>query len=617
MRALALISLLGIRLLAATCPAEPWDGTAPIDARIADGACRLRDLIPGRTEDNLARQYILDTRTRGFLNIDTASQEFDTALLLTDARFVPIASNDDVAPGRTDSHIVASVLPDTYFLFVIAKRASGAFTLRGTFDLGTGCQNRPLTGQVSGTLGPQSCRQLDVVAPSGSSVPVDLFAFQTDTPKVLSALMQSRTIDSYLAVIDTKTGTVVASDDDGADGVANALLIASVPPGDYLLVATVAGAAAGPYDLQTRLDDVRPCNISDLSASGSATGQLTEPDCRILDVLPPDDQDNRMDLFRVNIAEAGVLTADASSSAFPTAILLLDKDRKLLQTALPTTSTAAHLVVSLQPGDYILGVTHTQLSAGNYTVRTSLERLRPCDADTLAPGSAVTGRLNSGECRFLDAVPLSVDTTLAKPFKLTLEKRARVTLDMTSTEIDSFLWLLDDTAKAIAQDDNSGGGNNARIVAQVAPGTYTVVANTASVQSGGFEVKAVAEDSATCPVNKVTIGETATGTLAESDCATRDLMLNNPSATQARYHEVTLASAGTLTVDASSFSFAPSLILVDSNGKRITSDSLVTTALVGGAHIRRDLAAGTYGIIVTATNGRPGDYSIRTAFTAQ
>jgi hypothetical protein len=54
----------------------------------------------------------------------------------------------------------------------------------------------------------------------------------------------------------------------------------------------------------------------------------------------------------------------------------------------------------------------------------------------------------------------------------------QITIDLTSSEFDSYLILLDPEGKKIAEDDDSESGNNARIIVTLpTSGTYTIIAN--------------------------------------------------------------------------------------------------------------------------------------------
>ena len=82
-----------------------------------------------------------------------------------------------------------------------------------------------------------------------------------------------------------------------------------------------------------------------------------------------------------------------------------------------------------------------------------------------------------------------------------------VTIDLESTEADAYLYLRAGSAVdgiALAQDDNSGDGSNARIRAAIPAGTYTIEATTAGRDdAGAFTLKAAA--------SAVTVTESGTG----------------------------------------------------------------------------------------------------------
>jgi serine protease Do len=67
----------------------------------------------------------------------------------------------------------------------------------------------------------------------------------------------------------------------------------------------------------------------------------------------------------------------------------------------------------------------------------------------------------------------------------------RLTIDMVSNEIDAYLILLDPNGRDIAQNDDGGGGTNARLMTVVpATGTYTVLANSySSGEAGEYELR--------------------------------------------------------------------------------------------------------------------------------
>jgi hypothetical protein len=90
----------------------------------------------------------------------------------------------------------------------------------------------------------------------------------------------------------------------------------------------------------------------------------------------------------------------------------------------------------------------------------------------LAVDQAVAGRLSFGDCEF------RLDESYVDVYEFTLQSPSAVQIDMVSADLDAYLGLFDTASGFLAQDDNSGGSGNARIVTQLAAGRYRVWANT-------------------------------------------------------------------------------------------------------------------------------------------
>jgi len=75
----------------------------------------------------------------------------------------------------------------------------------------------------------------------------------------------------------------------------------------------------------------------------------------------------------------------------------------------------------------------------------------------------------------------------------------QVVIEMTSTDLDAYLILLAPDGTSIAQDDDSAGGTNSRLVATLpADGTYTILANTYSAgETGNYNLRIATEAGAT------------------------------------------------------------------------------------------------------------------------
>lgn len=71
-------------------------------------------------------------------------------------------------------------------------------------------------------------------------------------------------------------------------------------------------------------------------------------------------------------------------------------------------------------------------------------------------------------------------------FRLILDHAATVTLDLSSSTADAYLYLLNaDGSVVLAADDNSGGGTNSRIVTALGVGRYLIVAATVGTGANG------------------------------------------------------------------------------------------------------------------------------------
>ncbi|HEY9619466.1 MAG TPA: trypsin-like peptidase domain-containing protein [Crinalium sp.] len=96
---------------------------------------------------------------------------------------------------------------------------------------------------------------------------------------------------------------------------------------------------------------------------------------------------------------------------------------------------------------------------------------------------------------------LPADNSYFNAYTFTGRSGQQVVIEMSSSEIDSYLILLDPEGRDIAQDDDGAGGNNSRIVASLpSNGTYTIFANTYSAgETGRYTLQASAGSGATPP----------------------------------------------------------------------------------------------------------------------
>lgn len=103
-------------------------------------------------------------------------------------------------------------------------------------------------------------------------------------------------------------------------------------------------------------------------------------------------------------------------------------------------------------------------------------------------GSVITGSLGRG------SNVLPVDNSFFDLYTFQGRAGQRVQIDMVSREIDPYLILIDPNGNEVAQDDDSGGSPNAKIVATLpVDGTYLLMANSYEAgQAGTYGLRAQA-----------------------------------------------------------------------------------------------------------------------------
>ena len=155
-----------------------------------------------------------------------------------------------------------------------------------------------------------------------------------------------------------------------------------------------------------------------------------------------------------------------------------------------TTADAAIADVSAQgtvrgrgPGGPIAIVASSEGRSATSLVRVAhLAELCPFVAQ-LPLGQRVDGRLTLGDCEF------SLDDSYVDVYEITIPTQATLQIDMTSSEIDSYIGFFSGAGVFLAEDDNSGGERNARLITTpLDPGKYRVWANSAGATVGGYSL---------------------------------------------------------------------------------------------------------------------------------
>src|SRR5688572_7941142 len=102
-----------------------------------------------------------------------------------------------------------------------------------------------------------------------------------------------------------------------------------------------------------------------------------------------------------------------------------------------------------------------------------------CRQPPIVCGDTVTGSLSPGDCALSDQSFIDVYELVVPPGNM-------ISVRLTSTAFDTYLFLIDSSCALVAQnDDCTGSGTNSCLVFFPEPGTYFIVANSYDAQETG------------------------------------------------------------------------------------------------------------------------------------
>src|SRR5690606_23766827 len=249
------------------------------------------------------------------------------------------------------------------------------------------------------------------------------------------------------------------SDDDGGDQL-NSRIRVPLEPGSYTLRAkSVDNKSSGMYQLSvatgTLPAGVRLRNSGAIAPDGSTTHG-------VLAGAPRE--------YELRITRTSRVTIDLRSEDFDT-VLELRGNNVSQENDDGGNNTDSRISTVLQPGNYRV------IARGLNENASGLFELSATASDLPAGTSLRSG----GE--------LALDTTIiglidgAQRYELQVTQPGQLLIDMRSDDFDAVLELQHNGA-TVAEDDDGGDGSNARISAQVQPGSYTVIAKRYGDGSG-------------------------------------------------------------------------------------------------------------------------------------
>jgi hypothetical protein len=315
-------------------------------------------------------------------------------------------------------------------------------------------------GDVTGALSAAGCR-----TSLGLS---DLYTLTLASAGTVDLEISSGMFDAILAIRDSQDNLIVRDDEVGGLSVAH--ITADLPAGVY----TVAGAAtagAGNFDFTTRFTahDIPACTFAQsLDLNGGFIQRLGPRSCTGANGQP-------VDYYTFTLAADALVLAVMTSSEVDGYLTLYDGNGNVVRNDDNSYGSNDPLIVQYLPaGTYKLAARGASSTVGGlYEVdlRTVTGPRPPfCTPKAMVTaGATASGVITYTGCQY-------TDSTFADLYQMNLTADAALDLRLNSSQFDAYLVLLDSKGALVDQDDDSGGGTNARITRNVPAGTYYIVA---------------------------------------------------------------------------------------------------------------------------------------------
>ncbi|MCU0648712.1 MAG: Ig-like domain-containing protein [Gemmatimonadaceae bacterium] len=249
----------------------------------------------------------------------------------------------------------------------------------------------------------------------------------------------------------------------------------------------------------------------------------------------------------------------------------------------------------------------TAVAAGTTTIAASVDGTTGSAALTVAAadpcrvirpitvGAQVTGALTTSDCRLSDS-------SFVQTYELTITTPSLLELEMSSSDFDAYLFLLDGAGSTVLTEDDDGGiGTNARILWSFAPGRYRIVANSFARNSVGAYLLSVRPAPAGCTPRAVPFPSTQSSELGTSACRLDD-------DSRAEFFDITLAARTSVVISMVSTRVDAVLGVIDQAGEVVAIDD--DTGEGTNARIEGVLEPGRYIIAAAGYPGEQGPYTL-------
>lgn len=455
---IAIRSAVTLSLLSAITACSPG-GDQIVEDGVFSGELTLAN--PKAEDGSAYKEYSIELTEGEELNVTMQSNDFDAYIMVHDSDGNSIGEDDDSAGGTNADLTVIAAQAGTYSIYAnaFAEDEFGEFILsvkRSIPDNVEGIFSGVLPEIEGKSLASGSYPTHEIAASSGESLDVQLVSGE---------------FDAYVEVRGPD-GDVIAEDDDSAGGTNAQVSIPVYDTGIYtVVVKSFEDGEGGPYTVVVR---------KDAADEGGATALVERFGGELMSWSDRLDNGTPYALHIID-AEAGEeLEISMSSNDFDSYLQLWDADETVFAIDDDSGGSLNSRLSFVVPahGRYVIVANSVGEDAtGSYEI---MLRRKSIEAE-IASGDIeiLTGDLTENQEQLADGTSIAAHEIQANAGE-------RLDISMMAGGFDAYLIVFDGQENKLAEDDDSGGGTNARL-SMIAPenGTYRVVANSYSSDEGG------------------------------------------------------------------------------------------------------------------------------------
>ena len=412
-------------------------------AIVKKGAIHFDESKNGNLNTNEAHAYDFTIQEAQTVTIDMKSDgsPLDSYLKLVDSGQQILAEDDD-GGGGLDSRIVHSLGQGTYTIIAHPfGSSSGSYRLSLTRGVPQVPQKTVVEKgdlsvgrRIDGFIGPMETHRYSLKIAKKESLAID-------------ANQISQNMDPILELRDT-LGTVIARDDDGGGG-RNATINRVLEKGEYKVDVFSYGNNGGPYRLyvsRVEIEEQKHTTIEPGVVRESFLG-------------PVDSHRYSFSVKKQGMAEINLMSADSALDPF---VELHSGDGRVLgQDDDGGNNMDSKLFYYVEPGEYVIIAKPYGSSSGRYRLTMDLKDVIPQQFTEITTGVTREGFLLPGKIHRYD-------------FRLKRDALVSIDAIQVMPNCDPMLSLLDGTGEPLANDDDSGGGRNARVFRDLKAGNYRI-----------------------------------------------------------------------------------------------------------------------------------------------